>query len=599
MALLRVQPRAPLLALAALMLASGLTEGIGMLLLVPLIGVLGDHTGTDNAIVATLERALTATGLPLTAAGLLGAFLTLVLVRVALVLARDLTARRVQLRLVDQLRQDAFAALLDAEWSLILRSRSADFANLLITDIARAGIGVQVLLGLSATIAVLFAYALIAVALSPAMSAIALGSGALLFLFLGGHRRAALDLGRQLGEGNRALHSNLHEALAGMKLAKVLGNEARHLRAFTRVTGELRERQLRFALTSGLAKALFTAGGALFVTGFLFVGLTWLRVPLAELITLVVLFARVMPLWSTAQQQLQQLLHAAPALAEAEKLRAECIAHREPRTVQTAPPRPLRDALRVADLSYRYRTGAAAALDRIDLVLPARTTTAIIGASGSGKSTLADLLMGLLVPTGGHILVDGRPLDGADRIAWRRQVAYVPQDNFLFDDSVRNNLLWARPGASEAELEDALTRAAAGFVLELPDGMDTPVGERGRRLSGGERQRIALARALLGRPSLLILDEATSALDLANEERVRQAIEDLHGDLTLVVIGHRLATLRHADQVVVLDRGRIRVNAPWEQAERALQSLGMDGLISPPAPPVNRPQASVADGKST
>jgi ATP-binding cassette subfamily C protein len=557
--LLSAQPRAPLLTLATLMLIAGLTEGIGILLLVPLIGVLGGDAGSDNAIVRALEQALAATGLPITAAGLLGAFLLLILLRATLVLARDLYSHRIRLRLVDHLRRDAFAALLSAEWSLAQGKRSSDFANLLITDVARVGMGLQLLMSLAASLAVLLAYALAAFGLSPAMTAIALGSGAVLFLLLGGHRRAALDLGRELGEGNRNLHGNLQEALAGMKLAKILGNEDRQLEAFARVTADLRERQLRFALGSGLARALFTVGGALFITAFLYLGLTVLEVPFAELVTLVVLFARVIPLWSAVQQQLQQLLHAAPALAEAERMQTECLTHREPRPPGPVTRRPIRDAILIEQLSYRYPGRKAPALRDIDLVLPARTTTAVMGPSGSGKSTLADLLMGLLPPTSGRILVDDTPLDSTERIAWRRSVAYVPQDIFLLNDSIRNNLLWARPEASQLEIEAALERAAAGFVLSLPAGLDTRVGERGAQLSGGERQRIALARALLGRPSLLILDEATSALDPENEERVRRAIENLHGNLTLLVIVHRLDTLRHADQVVVLDGGRTAV----------------------------------------
>jgi ATP-binding cassette subfamily C protein len=196
-----------------------------------------------------------------------------------------------------------------------------------------------------------------------------------------------------------------------------------------------------------------------------------------------------------------------------------------------------------------------------------------MGASGAGKSTLADVLMGLLQPDDGCLCVDDVRLDGATRMAWRRSVAYVPQEVFLFHDSIRNNLLWGYEAASEAELITALKRAAADFVFDLPAGLNTLVGDGGVRLSGGERQRIALARALLKRPSLLILDEATSALDLESEARVRRSIENLHGDLTVVIIGHRLPTLEHADQVVVLDQGRIAARGTWADVRARLEAL--------------------------
>jgi ATP-binding cassette subfamily C protein len=161
------------------------------------------------------------------------------------------------------------------------------------------------------------------------------------------------------------------------------------------------------------------------------------------------------------------------------------------------------------------------------------------------------------------VLVDGTPLTPQLLPAWRDQIGYVPQDSFHFHDTVRANLLWARPEASEAELLEALEIAAAGFVARLPQGLDTVLGDRGVRLSGGERQRIALARALVRRPAMLILDEATSSLDSENERRVQDAIERLHGRLTVLVITHRLTTVRLADSIHVLEAGRLVESGDW------------------------------------
>ena len=190
---------------------------------------------------------------------------------------------------------------------------------------------------------------------------------------------------------------------------------------------------------------------------------------------------------------------------------------------------------------------------------------AIVGPSGSGKTTLADLILGLLSPTEGTIFIDGQPLEDELVHHWRSSIGYVPQETFLFHDTVRHNLLWAKRDATEDELWKAIElAAAAGFVSALPDGLDTVVGDRGIRLSGGERQRLALARALLRRPTLLLLDEATSSLDTANELRIQEAIEGLHGELTMVVIAHRLSTIRRADSIVVLDRGQVVEADTWE-----------------------------------
>jgi ATP-binding cassette subfamily C protein len=229
-------------------------------------------------------------------------------------------------------------------------------------------------------------------------------------------------------------------------------------------------------------------------------------------------------------------------------------------------PVPLRREVRLEAVRFRYRAGSASpTIEDLSLDIPARRTTAIVGPSGAGKSTVADLIMGLITPEAGTIAVDGVPL-APDRIrGWRAGIGYVPQDTFLLHDTVRANLLWARPEASEAELVEALRQAAAdSFVERLPSGLDTVIGDRGVLLSGGERQRLALARALLRRPQLLILDEATSALDSENERRILRAIEELHGQMTILVITHRLSTVRGADVIHVLEEGRLVESGAWD-----------------------------------
>ena len=223
--------------------------------------------------------------------------------------------------------------------------------------------------------------------------------------------------------------------------------------------------------------------------------------------------------------------------------------------------------LRLENVSFRYDEVAGPdVLEGLSLAIPAGRTIAITGPSGSGKSTLADLVMGLLEPTRGWLTIDGAALVPARARAWRRSIAYVPQECFLFRDSVRANLLWARPDASDRDLWSALKLAAAdGFVSALPRGLDTVIGDRGLRLSGGERQRVALARAVLRQPRLLVLDEATSALDNDNERLVQAAIERMHGLTTIMVIAHRLTTIRTADEIVVLAEGRMLERGTWDE----------------------------------
>jgi ATP-binding cassette subfamily C protein len=260
-----------------------------------------------------------------------------------------------------------------------------------------------------------------------------------------------------------------------------------------------------------------------------------------------------------------------PAFEAAMAMQRRCEAAEEVHPLEAGagatPPLRLERHIRLRNVQFRYDKDAdQSVLDGLDFVIPAQRTTALVGPSGAGKSTLADLLMGLLEPDAGVVEVDGLPLTRASLRSWRGSVAYVPQETFLFHDTVRANLLWAQPGASDDELWRALDAAAATeFVGALPQGLDTVIGERGTRVSGGERQRLALARALLRDPALLILDEATSALDSESERRVRGSIDALHGRLTMIVIAHRLSTIRAADQIVVLDGGRVAEIGTWNE----------------------------------
>jgi ATP-binding cassette subfamily C protein CydCD len=215
-------------------------------------------------------------------------------------------------------------------------------------------------------------------------------------------------------------------------------------------------------------------------------------------------------------------------------------------------------AIEVEAVDYKYFGANRPALSGVSFSVPAGGTIALVGPSGAGKTTLAQLMMRFWDPDAGTLRMDGEDLRNFQLQDLRGRIALVAQDTFLFNESLRDNILIARPGANAAEVEAAVARAAlAEFVESLPEGLDTPVGERGMRLSGGQRQRVAIARAFLKDAPILILDEATSHLDAVSEMLVRRALEDLMHDRTTVVIAHRLSTVRNADLIVVLDEGRV------------------------------------------
>lgn len=241
---------------------------------------------------------------------------------------------------------------------------------------------------------------------------------------------------------------------------------------------------------------------------------------------------------------------------------------------------PLTDFLEINDLSFCYIDAPEPVLSNINLRVRAGTSLALVGRSGAGKTTLVDLILGLRQPTNGTILADGANV-GAQLQAWQAGLATVPQDVYLLEGSIRDNVYFT-PGVHEPDdtrLHSVIEQASlTDLIAELPDGLDTQVGDRGTRLSGGQRQRVGLARALFRAPHLLVLDEATSALDNETENEVSRTITKLHGHITTILVAHRLSTVKHCDQVAFLEDGRISAIGTFDELK--LKSPGFARLVA-------------------
>lgn len=216
----------------------------------------------------------------------------------------------------------------------------------------------------------------------------------------------------------------------------------------------------------------------------------------------------------------------------------------------------IRDEIRFEDVTFSYEEGGVLILDHINLTIPKGKVTALVGESGSGKSTLADLLLRFYEPQAGRVSIDGQDLRSFQLNSLRRRMAIVNQETFLFNTTVLENIRYGNPAATDAQVREAARQAyAEEFILQLPDGFESNLGDRGIRLSGGQKQRLAIARAIVRDPDILILDEATSALDSTSEKLVQQALDKVSQNRTVVVIAHRLSTIQQADQIVVMKKG--------------------------------------------
>jgi ATP-binding cassette, subfamily C, bacterial len=562
-------------ALALLFLVLGsLAEGISILLLVPILHLAGN---ADQGFALSLPdiawlRRLSpggTVGLP----AVLSALVILIAAQAFFLRFKSVYMAELLSDFVNRLRMELFESIARARWRVFARTRSADLEHALNGDVERVQGAAYYLLLLLQTGALLAAYTAISLLISPAMTAFAIAVGLAILALMRPFRRRAAAYGEVMTANRQSQHRTVSDFLSGMKVAKSLNVEDVYCSRLRSTLDKMKVDNTEFTRASTTGKALFQVASALGLAVFVYVALVRQGLSLAEIVVLLLVFMRVAPRFMETQGHLQQILVNLPAFASMQALRARFAAEQEPKAPPTADGNlelRLCRELVIRDLAFAYGEGPAKAIvEGLSFTIPAGKVTALIGPSGAGKSTIADLLLGLLEPAKGEISIDGVILGPATRPLWRTQVAYVPQDVFLLHDTIGANLRLAAPEASDDALWAALCMAQAeGFVAQLDTGLETIVGERGVKLSGGERQRIALARALLGKPALLILDEATSALDWRHQALVADSIKALRGKTTILTIAHRPSMIAFADWIVAIDHGRLVESGPYDILRR-------------------------------
>ena len=535
-----------------LIVLSGASDGIALALLVPLLNTLGAGTPALPGAMAGLFRFL-----PGSLGGLLLVFVAVAIARAIVSWAREVTAARIRVDFSVALRVRVYAAIANAAWSYLRRCRAADFQAVFSTDIDRMDHAVYLLLELPARLAIVLAHLVIATLIAPGFSALAVAVGLALAWGLRRYLLESRKIGEAISDASMRVTREVTDFLQALKLTKSYGAEARHIRAFADAVTDAEGAQLSGNRLMARSQLFTDWAIAICLAGFLWAGSNWAGLPLANLLVLILVFQRLMPMFQDMQNQAQRLVQYAPALRTVAATIESCEAAADRRDDIALGEIPFAREVRFEKVSFGHDPASGDVLRDIDLSLPAGSFTVLSGASGAGKSTFLDLLGGLVEPTAGRILIDGVELTPALAPSWRRSIGYMAQEAFLFHDTIRANLAWSAPGASDERLLEAIHRVGlSGLLQSLPKGLDTIAGDRGANLSGGERQRLALARALLRKPRLILLDEPASALDASNEQHILELIDSLRGTATIVLVTHRPSSVAGADRHITLDDRR-------------------------------------------
>jgi len=537
-----------------LMLLQGITGGVGILLIIPLLDVLEIYgeASSSNAITLYLEKAFNALTLELSLINVLVSYVLIVSVIATIKFQLVRLTVRLQHGYIKHLRSSLYNSLLSARWDFIIQHKMTDFIHTLTMQVQAIGQSASLIMNLLSQFMLVSILLVFALFVSWELTLSVISFTAIIYLFLLPCNKKLFNSGKLELINYKKIFQMVNEQLASLKMIKSYGVESNYSDKLSFTSGQLEQQQIKVAMVNALTQWLYLIITVISFSIFFYFGSQVIEV--SALFALLLLYGRLLPQVIAIQSNYQRLVHKIPAFNDIEQMFKECDKAQESKAISPARNMVFDSHIQLKNVSFHYPSKVKNVILNLTLTINKNETWAFVAPSGRGKTTLADIIVGLLVPQQGNIQIDQQILNGDNCKAWRKNIAYITQEVYLFHDTIRANLSWTSDGViSDAELWDKLELAEAKeFVEKLPLGLDTLIGDRGIRLSGGERQRLALARALLAKPKLLILDEATSALDLGNEKKIQQALIALKGQITMIIIAHRESTQACADHILHL-----------------------------------------------
>ena len=534
-------------------LLAGLITGGSLFVLLPLLGSVGFPKNPAKQskafeIADTVWRGL---GFSFTLATSLIIYVFLTGFQALLSYARSVLDVQIVQQYKQNMRNELFSAIIEAEWKFIKYEKNTHLFNNLIGEINTIGYAITALIGSLSTLVIFCVYLATSLFLSFKMTVVASLCFLPLLLIQRKLNNSAYKTGEVMYWRHESLFGTVLEFINSFKLAQSHSFQQRYVSAFRQITAQTAQDEYAYARTSAITDVLYQVGTSVIISIVLVCAIHIINIPTVDLLLMVYIASRLVPNFSSLGRNYQYLVSTLPSYNGVTSLLLEAKNHKEDNTGKQPLINFPSHTIRFENVGFCYDSDRSI-FDNLNCEIRINKTTSIIGASGVGKTTLLELILGLLKPKEGKIYIDNVNLAHINLDDWRTLIAYIPQECFLFNTTIRQNLLWAKPKATDDDLKNALWAAAGGFVFTLPGGLETIVGDQGIRLSGGERQRIALARALLRQPRILILDEATNALDIDNERLIKEAIDRLKGKITMLIIAHNQYLHENSDEVLVL-----------------------------------------------
>jgi subfamily B ATP-binding cassette protein MsbA len=530
-----------------------LFEAAAIFLLLPLVRTLMAPSSAPPDNAGLLEQAFEKLLITLDAPTLVSAIILCILMKSVTSLASQTAFAAASARTTDRLRRRIFERILMAPQDYHDGRRAGVLLNTLTSETWRLSDALQAVANLFTHLGAIVVFGTTMALLSWKLTLITSAFVAIILLIVGALTSRAKLLGEAAVSANQELAARMTEGLGGLRTIRLHGQESAEAERFSRASVTVRKAFFRMNALSAVPPPLLEFMFAL-VLGILL--LTSSTGEFALLLVFVGLLQRLQPHAAALVHARNTLLSLSGSMDDVLTVLRDPAAEPLLDGTQLAPA-PQR-VITFQSVDYQYPGRASAALKGASFAVPAHRTTALVGKSGAGKSTVVSLLCRLTDPQSGAIMIDGHDLRDVKLASWRARIAVVPQDPYLFNASVRENIAY---GVSSVSAEDVINASKAAhahpFISGLPNGYDESAGDQGSRFSSGQRQRIALARALIRSPDILILDEATNALDAHSEMLVHDAIEQLRGTCTIIIIAHRMATLERADHIIVLEEGRV------------------------------------------